>query len=158
MAKGINVQQSGINEAIRQLEAVSDITPFAKMAIYDGAGIVAETMQSQVTSLKTSKNFAKGDKKRYALPEDVKALKEHLGIAKMKSDLDKINTKVGFEGYFKGRTKVDVAIQKVANSINSGTSFMYAQPFIKRTIKGSEAQCVDAMSSSIDKSLAKITK
>lgn len=158
MAKGINVQQSGINEAIRQLEAVSDITPFAKMAIYDGAGIVAETMQSQVASLKTSKNFAKGDKKRYALPEDVKALKEHLGIAKMKSDLDKINTKVGFEGYFKGRTKVDVAIQKVANSINSGTSFMYAQPFIKRTIKGSEARCVDAMSASIDKSLAKITK
>lgn len=154
----MKVTTSGMNEAIRQLEAVADITPFAKMAIYDGAGVVASEMQTQVNSLKTSKNFATGDKKRYALPEDVKALKEHLGVAKMQTGNDKINTKVGFEGYFKGRTKVNVAIQKVANSINSGTSFMYAQPFIKRTVKASEQKCVDAMATKIDKVISNIAK
>ena len=153
----ITVGSKGFDETIAMLEKVSNETEgVMKTSVYMGAKVVADEMKTQLNSLKTSKTF-NAKNKRYCFEEDKQALIQNMGVSKIKGG-DSVNTKVGFDGYFKGKNGKDIAVPLVANAINAGTSFMYPQPFMNATKRSAEKECISAMQKQLDTSIKEITK
>ena len=127
----------GLNETISKLEAlanISNINALEKAAIYEGASVVLDGMLTELSALQVTRYYGTDQKKRYCWPSDTKALIENIGIAKMIVE-DTVNTKVGFDGYYTAENGESYPVPLLANSVNAGTSFMYAQPFIDRTVQ-----------------------
>ena len=157
--KAINVK--GLNETLATFSDLQNITGLAKAAIYEGAAVVADTMEKEIQSLKVSSFYGTEEKKRYCWKGEKECLVGALGIAKFMVE-DKIHTKVGFDGYwtqeFDDHSAVVKAIPLIANSINAGTSFMYAQPFIDNTVKTCSKRVFKVMDNKITEGISKKNK
>jgi HK97 gp10 family phage protein len=157
MSKGISVNTSGINETLAMFEKLSnEAEGTMKQCVYKGAGVVADTMRQNVEALKTQSNNKRTDV-RYLYEYEKQALIDSMGVAPIKGG-DDTNTKVGFDGYYETKSGKRHNIQMLANSVNSGTSFMKKQPFINATKRKSESPCVGAMQKQLDKAIEKVTK
>jgi hypothetical protein len=70
-----------------------------------------------------------------------------------------VNTSVGFRnaGYarLKGKT---VPIPKIVNAINSGTSFMPKQPFVRKAARSGANKAMNAMKATIEEAFEKMKK
>ena len=92
-------------------------------------------------------------------PEE-KALVESAkhGVARFKKDGLSVQTSVGFQnsgyGTLNGKT---VPIPKIANAINSGTSFMKKQPFFRKAVSQARSKAVSAIDQEIEQRIEKIT-
>lgn len=150
----------GLNETIANLEAlanISNINALEKRALYVGAGTILDGMLEEIASLKITRYYGTSEKKRYCWPSEAKALAENIGIAKMIVE-DTVNTKVGFDGYFEADNGESYPVPLVSNSINAGTSFMHAQPFIDNTIRKYQKQALKVMEQNFTESVQKIMK
>ena len=74
-----------------------------------------------------------------------------VGIAKFDKNGSEVNTSVGYQnaGYAELAGKM-VAVPKVVNAINSGTSFMKKQPFVRKARTKATAQATAAIRQSIE--------
>lgn len=157
------VKTKGLTELLKELEKLENSTSeILEEAVIQGAGVVTDVMRAEIKSLKTSTEY-KGEKKekRYANPKDVKGLLDSLGYTPTGDRGSIINSNVGFDGYNSNKTKKypqGHANRMIANAINKGTSFMYAQPFINRSKKKAEAKCVETMQKTLDEAVKKIVK
>lgn len=154
------IRTTGLSETIANLETlanISNITALERKAIYVGAKVVIEGMLNELSSLKVSSYYGTDERRRYAWDEEKKALIDACGIAKMITD-STVNTKVGFDGYYTASNGKQYPIPRLANSINAGTSFMYAQPFIDKTIKKTEKAALKVMEQDFNESVKKIMK
>ena len=143
------------------LETLAESAPkAAASALYDGAGTMRNEMETQAKLIRTAPfKYASGGETRLPSPEE-KAIVEKgaIGVAKFQKDDDGCNTSVGFSrsGYamLAGRL---VPIPLIANSINSGTSFMNKQPFVRKAKTAGGKKAVDVMKKSITDYLEKKT-
>ena len=143
------------------LEAMAESAPkAAASALYEGAGTMRDEMERQAKQIRTAPfKYASGGDTRLPSPEE-KAIVERgaIGVAKFQKDDDGCNTSVGFSrsGYamLAGR---HVPIPLIANSINSGTSFMNKQPFVRKAKTAGGKKAVDVMKKSITEYLEKKT-
>ena len=79
----------------------------------------------------------------------------------MRNDGGFRNVKIGFDGYNYVKTKTWPKGQPnamVARSIESGTSWMSKQPFMRKAESSSKSRCEQAMADTINKELTKIVK
>jgi hypothetical protein len=156
------VSTKGLTETMKMFEKIEGNTDeIIEDAIRDGIAVVTDEMRRQISSLKTSDEYEAGDKMRYPSKRDIKGLLDSLGFTPVKMDGTKFDIKSGFDGYNSNVTKKypkGHANQMVANSINKGTSFMPAQPFINRTTKTAKAAALDAIEKRIIKEISKINK
>ena len=151
----MKVKATGMDDTLKMLEKMTDdIEPMMKQGVYQGAGVVADTLKGELQSLRTNDKAPKTGK-RLPYPEDKQALVDKMGIAKITTG-DVVSTKVGFSGYYESKSGKQVALPKIANAINAGTSFMEAQPFISRTVKKASKSCVEAMQKQVDDSIKKL--
>lgn len=189
----------GIAEAVEMLKQLGDKAEFvAAMALYDGAGIVADAVTAEAKKIKTAPfHYAavEGTTKRLPSPEEKEIVTAQgaIGIAKFTRKYgsrreDALDTSIGYNasGYapvtwkhmsskartnykqatFKGREITASSTLKwirdqggseryglskdigkgaqnmkpigvIANAINSGTSFMEKQPFIRKAFNNS---------------------
>ena len=189
----------GMAELSEMLTEMEENAPgIAARALYQGAGIMADTMKKEVQNIKTAPfKYAKNGEQRLPSPEEKAALDEApVGIAKFSKNGVEIDTSVGFNqaGYvqvnfrhmsssartnykdvkFKGRginasSTLRFAGNKekgqnmkpvgvIANSINSGTSFMTKQPFVRKAVKAGGTKAMQAMKDSIEKDFSAMTK
>lgn len=143
------------------LEAMADSAPkAAAFALYEGAGSMRQEMESQAKRIRTAPfKYATGGETRMPSPEE-KAIVERgaVGIAKFDKSDDGCDTSVGFSraGYAMLAGK-RVPIPLIANSINSGTSFMQKQPFVRKARTAGGKKAVDVMKKSITDYLEKNT-
>ena len=143
------------------LETLAESAPkAAAYGLYDGAGAMQKEMETQAKLIRTAPfKYASGGDTRLPSPEE-KAIVERgaIGVAKFQKDDDGCNTSVGFSrsGYamLAGRL---VPIPLIANSINSGTSFMNKQPFVRKAKSAGGKKAVDVMKKSITEYLEKKT-
>lgn len=161
MSRGISTK--GLTETMKMFEQLAgDTDEIVEKAIKEGIGIVTDEMRREISSLKTSADNEGGkQKQRYPSKKDIKGLLDSLGFTPVKLNGSKFDIKSGFDGYNSVITKKypqGHPNQMIANSINKGTSFMSAQPFINRTKKASQQQAVDAIDKVITKEIARITK
>jgi len=150
----------GMTEISEMLSNLENAAPaVAAQALYEGAGIMSSEIQSAAAEIKTGPGPTR-ESARYATEAEKKAvLSVGAGIAKFSKNGTEVDTSVGYRnsGYIdiEGKTK---PIPLIVNSINSGTSFMHKQPFVRKAAKSGGAKAMSAMKEYIEDAFGKITK
>jgi pyruvate carboxylase len=146
-----------ISELLSKLEEAAPA--IAAEALYEGAGTMSAAINSAAESIKTGPGSTR-EEARYATPEEKAAvLVAGAGIAKFDKTGTEVNTSVGYKsaGYavIKGKTK---PVPLIVNAINSGTSFMHKQPFVRQAARSGGAKAMSVMTAFIEDAFGKITK
>lgn len=156
----------GLSEELaKMLQAVEKADEAASKALYKGAGIMADAYKAAANSIPTEKNrFVKpGDPPRHATVAEKNAIARGLGIAKFAHDDDGVDTSVGLnnagyaaniktEKYPNGKP-----IPLIANSINSGSSFIIKYPFARMAEAAARTKAVQAMDAEGQRILDEVT-
>ena len=129
-------------------------------AIYNGAGVVMDIVEEAVEAINIDDNFATSENPKSG-PSTIQkiGLIRSLGISKMREDGSFLNVKIGFDGYNNLKTKKWPQGQPnsmVARSIESGTSFMIKQPFMRPAEQSAKGPCEAIMARTVDKEIEKI--
>ena len=132
----------GLDEYVSILKCLEkDIDGICKMAVYDGAAVLADAVKAEFNAQDHPYSDGNG-------------LIDHMGLSKMENDAGYINTKLGFNGYLKDGRPAAV----VARSIESGTSRQPKKPFIRPAVRKAKARCEQAMASQLEKQIEKHMK
>ena len=150
----------GMAEISNLLDKMAQDAPkVAAQALYDGAGIMADEIKKGAASIKTAPFHYAREGTRLPSPEE-KAIVEaaSAGIAKFDKGADSVDTSVGYRnaGYamLGGKEK---PIPQIVNAINSGTSFMQKQPFVRKAAKNGQNKAIQAMKDKIESAFEAIT-
>lgn len=126
-------------------------------AVYAGAKIVADRMKEAINALPEGQGYGTTD---HPLAGPIRKQKEGLvqsfGITRMRDDNGLRNVKLGFSGYNDTKTKRWPKGQPnamVARAVERGTSFMKANPFIKKAFNSSKAEALNAMKRAIEENI-----
>lgn len=154
-------QFDGVDKLVQQYDRLAkDTEKIIGAAIYKGAGVVMKNVVGAVDGLSTDNHFGTPENPTTG-PSTIQkiGLQRSLGIAKMRNDNGFYNVKIGFDGYNNVKTKTWPQGQPnsmVARSIESGTSWMSKQPFMRKAEQASRGPCEAVMSEVVDKEIAKI--
>ena len=139
----------GMAELSELLDRMEEQAPkVAAQALYEGAGIMAAEIRKSAETIKTEPfRYAGGGRSRLPSPEEKQiVLNAGAGIAKFDKNGTEIDTSVGYKasGYaeLNGKTK---PVPLIVNAINSGTSFMRKQPFIRKAASSGSTKAMTAM-------------
>lgn len=149
-----------ISRTLDQLGEKAEAT--ASRALYKGAGIMAQKLKEGAESIKTAPfKFARQGETRLPSPEEKEVILSAggIGVARFKKNGGDVDTSVGYgnTGYADLNGK-RVPIPLIANSINSGTSFMPKQPFVRKAANSGGKEALQAMKESIEADFNAITK
>lgn len=146
----------GTEELADKLLALGDKAhDMCKMAVYDGAGIVADAMRGGTGSIPivTTRPF------NGLTVQGREDLANGIGIAKFDSDGDAVTTAVSFNGYAR-RTEKNfpngVPLALLARSLESGSSLREKHPFVRPAVSAAKTAALSAMAQKIDEEIKKI--
>lgn len=130
----------GLREVENMLDTIASSSgEIASKGLYDGAGVVADAVKSAVDTIPVSNTYGTEDVKKRGISADERmGLKEAVGIAPHQESGAKVHTSVGFDGYVGNTTRKypkGKPAAMIARSVERGTSFMYATPFVKPTVQ-----------------------
>jgi len=153
----------GMDEITAMLAKAEDAAQgIAAQALYKGAGVVADEISKGARAVKTEPfRYAAGSRMRQPSPEEKEALVSAgaAGIAKFRKTGNSVDTSVGYSrsGYanVNGKQK-PVAV--IANAINSGTSFMRKQPFIRKAVSVSKNTATEVITDEVTRLVQEIIK
>lgn len=158
----IECKTDGMEELSEMLEKIADAAPaVAAKALYKGAGIMAAEINQGARSIKTAPfKYAGKDQTRLPSPEEQDALLSvGAGVAKFDKNGTEVGTSIGYgnTGYaeINGKRK---PVPLIANAINSGTSFMQKQPFVRKAAKSGGTKAMQAMKEVIETEISAMTK
>ena len=161
---GYELKVDGMTEISETLSKLEEKAPaVAAKALYEGAGIMAEEVRKGADSIKTAPfkwASSSAGATRLPSPEEKEIVQQaSAGIAKFDKNGTEVQTSVGFRnaGYaqLKGKT---VPIPKIVNAINSGTSFMKKQPFVRKAATAGGPRAIAAMKDVIETEFDAMTK
>ena len=151
----------GIEELSEKLSRLGEMAgDVASRALYDGAGVMAGAYAQAARSIRAEKfRYAFGGQKRYPSFEEKDALQGKTGIAKFEKNGAEVNTAVGISagGYAQIAGK-QRAVRKIANAINSGTSFIVKQPVFRQAAAQARGAASAAIVAKADRLIEEITK
>jgi HK97 gp10 family phage protein len=144
-------------EYLRKLDADAD--EMIRKAVYNGAGVVADSVRSSINGIRT--DDSKGKEMRSGPTSQQKAgLQKGFGISRMNNEDGYINVKLGFSGRngrkSKKRAQAEANIT-AARNIESGTPYMAKQPFMRKAVNSAKKQCEQVMEDTIEEEIKKIT-
>ena len=156
------VKTEGLNELSRALESLGNAADgIAAQGLYEGARVMADAVRQSVQSIQTARfRYVKNGGQRLPSPEE-KAVLENakIGVAKFRKNGIRVDTSVGIQnsgyGTLNGKT---VPVPVIANAINSGTSFMKKQPFVRKAANSGGKKAIAAMTASIEEAFGAMTK
>lgn len=156
----ITAKVEGMSEISEMLTKLEEEAPAAAAAgLYEGAGIMAAEIKKGAESIKAAPFHYAKFITRDPSPEEKAAVQGAVGIAKFEKNGSEVNTSVGYgnAGY------ADVAgkqkpIAQIANAINSGTSFLRKQPFVRKAASSGSKRAEAATIKTIEERLNKITE
>ena len=154
----------GMAEVSELLEKLDKRAPaVAAKALYEGAGIMANEVNKGADAIRTAPfkwASRKQGETRLPSPEEKEIVqKAAAGIAKFNKNGTEVDTSVGFRnaGYAELAGKM-VPIPKIVNAINSGTSFMKKQPFVRKAASSASPKALEAMRKCIEEEFEAIGK
>ena len=154
-------QFEGVDKLVEQYSKLEKNTDeVIGRAIYEGAAVVMKAVEGAVDGIATDNRFGTAENPVTG-PTTIQkiGLQHALGIAKMRNDNGFRNVKIGFDGYNNVKTKRWPQGQPnamVARSIESGTSWMQKQPFMRKAEQSSRSQCEKVMGETVDKEIQKL--
>lgn len=131
----------------------------AAKALYDGAGLMADEIRKGAGTIRTEP-FKHKKETRLPSPEEKEIVQTAAaGIAKFNKNGTEVDTSVGFRnaGYAELAGKM-VPIPKIVNAINSGTSFMKKQPFVRKSANTATPKVLETMRKRIEEEFEAIGK
>lgn len=158
------MKAEGMEEISEMLSQMEEKAPaVAARALYKGAGLMAEAVNQAAAAIKTEPfkwaSKSRGET-RLPSPEEKEIVQTAAaGIAKFDKNGSEIDTSVGFKnsGYAELSGKM-VPIPAIVNAINSGTSFMRKQPFVRKAAGTASNRVLEEMRKSIEEEFAAIGK
>ena len=147
-----------ISELLGKLEERAPAV--ASGALYEGAGVMADEIRKGAETIKTEPFKYTQNGTRMPSPEEKEIVQTAAaGIAKFNKNGTEVDTSVGFRnaGYAELAGKL-VPIPKIVNAINSGTSFMRKQPFVRRAASKATPKAMEAMRKKIEAEFEAIGK
>lgn len=158
----ITMKVEGLNELAEQLSQLGEKAQgVASMGLYEGAGVMADEIKRGADTIRTEKfHYAvfPGTTQRLPSPEEKAIVQEAgAGIAKFQKNGSEVNTSVGYRnaGYAELKGK-SVPIPKIVNAINSGTSFMKKQPFVRKAATSGAQKAEAAITKMIEQKFDEI--
>lgn len=158
------IEMLGVDEYSKKLATLSRKvrTEVIGAAVYDGADVVADAVRAQIEALPTDSGFGTATHPLRG-PNQIqkKALLDSFGISRMRDDNGFVNVKLGFSGYNPIKTKLWPKGQPnvvIARSINRGTSWLRATPFIQRAVRASRSRAESIMANVVDQKIYEIMK
>lgn len=132
-------------------------------AIYGAAGIVADEIRASLEQVPTDEGYGtRENPTRGPTAYQVNGLELGLGIASLQADgTGYLNVKIGFDGYNGISTKRwpnGQPNQMVARSVESGTTWMKKNPFVRKAVAATRKRAVEYMKNSVDRSIEGIMK
>lgn len=123
-------------------------------AIYEGADVVADAIREGIEGLPTVSG-PPGARSPLIGPSrgQKAALAASFGLTKLRDDGGYLNVKAGFDGYNSIKTRRWPKGQPnamIARSVERGTSFMAANPFIKKAMARVRKAALAAMKKTVD--------
>lgn len=136
-------------------------TPIAKMAVYDGARVMADEIRREIGALPVDHERCLHSGERYAVitKRDKNDLAKHLGITKITSSTSGTRAVIGFAGYGSRKTKTyknGLPMALLARSLMKGTTVRNKSAFIDRAVSAASEKAQDAMVQTAEKAIAKI--
>lgn len=158
---GMTMKVSGMEELTAQLSQMREKAPrIASQGLYEGAGTMSEEINKEANAIRTAPfHYAVFIQREPSPEEKAVVLAGGAGIAKFNKNGAEVNTSVGYAraGYADLKGK-QVPIPKIANAINSGTSFMKKQPFFRRAVASGTGKASAAIAKKIEEAIDEITK
>ena len=149
----------GLNAIGEMLTAMGEGAEAAAAAgLYEGAGVMAAEIAAEARKLKTAKFRYANGWQRDPSPEerDVITSAGGVGIAKFDKNGSEVNTSVGYGGAgYATLNGKQVPIAKIANAVNSGTTFMKKQPFIRQAANRGRKKAEEVIVKAIEERLNK---
>ena len=149
----MTIKTEGLTEVSEMLTQLGkQAEDVAAGSLYDGAGIVADAFTQAVRNIQTAPfKYAPPGQTRLPSPEEKAALMGKSGIAKFDKNGSEVDTMIGISGAagyadVNGKRK---AVRMIARSINSGTSFMKKQPFLRKAFNQSRGRANSAIENGI---------
>ena len=142
------MKTEGLNELTEMLRQIGDKAEKAASAgLYDGAGVMAGEIKNHAERIRAGQfHYGVFVTRDPSYEEKAALLNAGAGIAKFRKDGGDVDTSVGYanSGYavIAGKMK---PIPLIANSINSGTSFMKRQPFFRKAVTQGTRKATDAI-------------
>lgn len=152
-----------IDGYISQLEKLyGDTEEIVGAAVFDGAGIAMMHVIQGINSITTDNKRGSPEKPcNGPSTYEKNGLMMSVGIAKARYDGTFYNVKIGFDGYDDIQTKAwpkGRPFSMIARSIESGTSWMRKQPFMRKAEQAAKGPCERAMALAIDREVDKRMK
>lgn len=153
----------GVDDYIAQLQKLYGNTDkMVGRAVYEGAGTVMKYVLQGIDSIVTDDHYGTPEAKAAGPTTYQKeGLRRSVGIAKARHDGTFFNVKIGFDGYNDLHTKRWPQGQPnsmIARSVQSGTSWMNKQPFLRRAEQAAKGPCEAVMKETIDQEINQIFK
>lgn len=156
----------GTDEIFNVLSEIETcVGDISKVALYDGAKVLADEIKSNLKALPTDDPDRKlRNEERYAplTTHEKEHLLKGFGISKIRGNsVEGHNVAVGFGGYGNFKTKKypkGVPNQLLARSVESGSSVRQKHPFVRPAINKVRRRVVETMGKTIELEIKKITK
>lgn len=151
-----SIEMRGLDEYTRKISELSQAAKDQVIgpAIYEGAAIVAEAVQREISAIPTDTGWGSPERPLHGLqPRQKAALHNSFGISKMRDDDGYRNVKLGFDGYNTIRTKRWPKGQPnamIARSLERGTSWLKPYKFMKKAVQASKAKAIGVMQTEVD--------
>lgn len=138
------IRVEGMEEYLRLLDLnYKQLERICGRSVYPGAGYAYKECKKRVQALRTDDSYIKfsmqyGRNRRGITTRQKKGLIESLGIASLRHVGGAFDVKLGFDGYndvVSKRWPNGQPNAMIARSVNKGTSFMEAQPFMDQTVE-----------------------
>ena len=156
----MTVKVDGMETISMMLQNLGDKAEgIASRGLFEGAGIMADEIRKEAAGIRTGPGASR-ESARYATKEEKQiVMNAAAGIAKFKKNGTEVDTSIGFRnaGYAEINGK-SVPIPKIVNAINSGTSFMHKQPFVRKAANRAKERASEAIRASIEADVNGITK
>ena len=154
------MKSEGFEEISKMLNSLGEnAQKVASKGLYDGAGVMAAEIKEDAGKISTAPFHYAVFVTREPSPEEKEIVQKGMGIAKFKKNGADVNTSVGYGNavyaMLAGKRK---PIPLIANSINSGTSFMKRQPFFRRAVVQGTAKAEEAIVAKIEAEIDALTK
>lgn len=135
-----------------------------KQAVYQGAKVVGDAIKGEAEALPVEpfRKLGPGEVFTGVTPEEKEAIVQGFGLSGMEQDRLGWNTKAGFAGYVaRQKTKKypkGTPVPMPVRSIESGSSVRRKIPFVRRAVKASQTQAVQAMGDTVEREIKQTMK
>lgn len=154
-----------LSTQIQQLEKLqANVPDILQNVLYEGAGVVADAMREAMDAIPVDEDTQMGFSGKPVnglQPLQKQGLIDSFGISPMRQEKDGHNVLIGFDGYNEVRTRKypnGQPNQLIARSLEVGTSFRRAYPFVRKTVRKARKPAEERMKEVLQQEIDKIMK